>query len=508
MKYGLSDQQRKEITDILTSYKAVEKAILFGSRAIDTYKEASDVDIAIKGENADWSLAMTIQDHLEEETYLPFFFDVVAYGSVESEELRRHIDGKGKVLFCRGMSEELMENGELRVENGGSAWQEVKIEDLGLLQRGRSRHRPRYAFHLYGGKYPFVQTGQIRESRKFINHYEQTYREEGLKQSKLWPKGTLCITIAANIAELGILSFDACFPDSVLGFIPNEKKVELNFIYYTLIHFQKELKHIGEGSVQDNINLGTFQNVLFPIPPLPEQKAIAEVLSALDEKIDLLHRQNKTLEQMAETLYERWVSDKEYDSSIKDLVNIQNGYAFKSKDFQEFGSDRILKIKNISRCIVDIQITDFVSSKTIAKVDDRFFINEGDVLFAMTGAKIGKMGIIPKTENPLWLNQRVGLFKEKYKGARFFAYLHLKSDWGLDYIENTATGSAQPNISRTGIESCEFPKFGYDEIKEYSEQLGLLFDGVIFNLGKIHTLQSLRDTLLPKLMSGEVRVTQ
>jgi predicted nucleotidyltransferase len=118
MKYGLSDQQRKEITDILTSYKAVEKAILFGSRAIDTYKEASDVDIAIKGENADWSLAMTIQDHLEEETYLPFFFDVVAYGSVESEELRRHIDGKGRVLFCRGMSEELMENGELReVEN-------------------------------------------------------------------------------------------------------------------------------------------------------------------------------------------------------------------------------------------------------------------------------------------------------------------------------------------------------------------------------------------------------
>jgi len=81
MKYGLSEKQLKEITDILASYEAVEKAILFGSRAIDTYKEASDVDIAIKGENADWSLAMTIKDHLEEETYLPFFFDVVAYES-------------------------------------------------------------------------------------------------------------------------------------------------------------------------------------------------------------------------------------------------------------------------------------------------------------------------------------------------------------------------------------------------------------------------------------------
>jgi type I restriction enzyme S subunit len=87
--------------------------------------------------------------------------------------------------------------------------------------------------------------------------------------------------------------------------------------------------------------------------------------------------------------------------------------------------------------------------------------------------------------SPLWLNQRVGLFIEKYKGARFFAYLHLKSDWGLDYIENTASGSAQPNISGTGIESCEFPEFGEDEIKEYSEQLDLLFDGVIFNLGNI-----------------------
>jgi predicted nucleotidyltransferase len=96
MKYGLSDKQLQEIKEILASYESVDKAVLFGSRAIDTYKEASDVDIAIKGEQADWSLAITIKEHLEEETYLPFFFDVVAYGSVESEELKRHIDTK----FC------------------------------------------------------------------------------------------------------------------------------------------------------------------------------------------------------------------------------------------------------------------------------------------------------------------------------------------------------------------------------------------------------------------------
>ena len=187
-----------------------------------------------------------------------------------------------------------------------SEWRELKLADLGTLQRGRSRHRPRYAFHLYGGKYPFVQTGEVRTARKYIKEYEQTYSEIGLEQSKLWPKDTLCITIAANIAELAILSFDACFPDSILGFIPNEDKADLDFIYYTLTHFQRELKHIGEGSVQDNINLGTFQDILFPIPPLPEQKAIASVLSSLDDKIDLLHRQNKTLETMAETLFRQW----------------------------------------------------------------------------------------------------------------------------------------------------------------------------------------------------------
>ena len=185
-------------------------------------------------------------------------------------------------------------------------WQAFKLHELGILQRGRSRHRPRYAFHLYGGKYPFIQTGEIREAKKYVRNFAQTYNEVGLEQSKLWPKNTLCITIAANIAELAILSFDACFPDSVLGFTPDAEKANLDFIYYMLTFFQRELKHIGEGSVQDNIKLGTFQDIDFFIPPLPEQRAIAAVLTSLDDKIDLLHRQNKTLEAMAETLFRQW----------------------------------------------------------------------------------------------------------------------------------------------------------------------------------------------------------
>ena len=98
-------------------------------------------------------------------------------------------------------------------------WEERHLDDLGLVARGRSRHRPRDAAYLYDGPYPFVQTGDVKHADLYLTSYSQTYSEAGLEQSKLWLQGTLCITIAANIAETAILGFDACFPDSVVGFV-------------------------------------------------------------------------------------------------------------------------------------------------------------------------------------------------------------------------------------------------------------------------------------------------
>ena len=103
---------------------------------------------------------------------------------------------------------------------------------LGELNRGKSKHRPRNALHLYGGPYPFVQTGDIKNATGVIREYKQTYSEEGLKQSRLWPKGTLCITIAANIADTALLGFDACFPDSIVGFISESENVDIRFVEY------------------------------------------------------------------------------------------------------------------------------------------------------------------------------------------------------------------------------------------------------------------------------------
>ncbi|WP_407345141.1 restriction endonuclease subunit S [Dickeya ananatis] len=172
-------------------------------------------------------------------------------------------------------------------------WELVRLSSLGEVNRGRSRHRPRDAAHLYGGPYPFIQTGDVKASNGRITSYTQTYSEAGLQQSRLWPAGTMCITIAANIAETGILEFPACFPDSVIGFIPNLEKCDVYFVEYMFRLMRGGIQAQATGSVQDNINLQTLERIEFPLPSLEEQKNIARVLCRLDDKIDLNRRINQ-----------------------------------------------------------------------------------------------------------------------------------------------------------------------------------------------------------------------
>lgn len=148
--------------------------------------------------------------------------------------------------------------------------------------RGKSKHRPRNDPSLYGGSYPFIQTGDVRNSGHLITQYSQTYNEAGLAQSKLWPRGTICITIAANIAETGILDFDACFPDSVIGMVVNPEKTSQHFVEYLLQSLKVNLAAKGQGSAQANINLATFENERFPFPSLEEQERIVGIVDKLD----------------------------------------------------------------------------------------------------------------------------------------------------------------------------------------------------------------------------------
>ncbi|MDR2207817.1 MAG: restriction endonuclease subunit S [Azoarcus sp.] len=190
-------------------------------------------------------------------------------------------------------------------------WQEVRLGELGEVNRGRSRHRPRNAPHLYGGEYPFIQTGNIKAANGRITSHSQTYSDAGLAQSRLWPAGTMAITIAANIAETAILTYPACFPDSVVGFVADEKKADVRFIEYLFRSLRQQIQHehVGTGSVQDNINLQTLERLALNIPPLAEQRTIAEILGSLDDRIDNLRQTNATLEAIAAALFKSWFVD-------------------------------------------------------------------------------------------------------------------------------------------------------------------------------------------------------
>lgn len=167
-------------------------------------------------------------------------------------------------------------------------WPIRKFVEIGTLDRGISKHRPRNAPELLGGPHPLVQTGEVANCDGYIRSYTSTYSDIGLRQSKMWPAGTLCITIAANIAKTGILTFDACFPDSVVGFRAKEPAT-VEFVRGWLSFLQEALEDSAPESAQKNINLAILRNLDIPFPPLDLQRDFARHIAVV-EKLKTSHR--------------------------------------------------------------------------------------------------------------------------------------------------------------------------------------------------------------------------
>ncbi|WP_426791818.1 restriction endonuclease subunit S [Sphingobacterium sp. WOUb80] len=174
-------------------------------------------------------------------------------------------------------------------------WSFSFLQNLGEFTRGRSKHRPRNDKKLFNGAYPFIQTGDVSNATMYINEYKNTYSEFGLKQSRLFPKGTLCVTIAANIAETAILNFDSCFPDSVVGYVPYRNLYSSEFAMYFIKTIQKELEHFAPATAQKNINMAILGEIPFPVPPLQEQQEIVHRVESLFFKADAIETRYQTL---------------------------------------------------------------------------------------------------------------------------------------------------------------------------------------------------------------------
>ncbi len=205
-----------------------------------------------------------------------------------------------KIIDCLGKVEELIRNEQEQIRqfdalikarfvemfgdpvSNSCHLPEATLPELGEFGRGVSKHRPRNAPELFGGAYPLIQTGEVASADLYITSYANTYSEAGVQQSKMWNKGTLCITIAANIAKTAILGFDACFPDSVVGFNANEK-VNNIFIHYWFSFFQIILEAQAPESAQKNINLKILSELKVIVPPIELQNQFATFVQQIDK---------------------------------------------------------------------------------------------------------------------------------------------------------------------------------------------------------------------------------
>ena len=172
-------------------------------------------------------------------------------------------------------------------------WMWATMPQLGELNRGKSKHRPRNDPRLLGGAYPFVQTGDIRHSEGLVTSHGQTYSEFGLAQSRLWAAGTLCITIAANIAETGMLAYPACFPDSVVGFLSDNDLVTTKFLGIFLRTEKDQLERFAPATAQKNINLQILSELAIPLPPLAEQH---HIVAEVERQMSVIQQAEATVE--------------------------------------------------------------------------------------------------------------------------------------------------------------------------------------------------------------------
>ena len=405
------------------------------------------------------------------------------------------------------------------------SWELKRFNELGFIGRGKSRHRPRNEESLYGGEFPLIQTGDVKNANLYITEYSQTYSQKGLEQSKLWQPNTLCITIAANIADTTILGIQACFPDSIMGFVANEDVCDVRFIKYHFDIVQKQMQMVSQGATQDNLSLEKLLKFKVPTPPLPTQKRIASILSAYDDLIENNLKRIKLLEEIAQNIYKEWFVHfrfPNYESSafdeasglpvgwrkgkVSDLCDVKSGYAFKSKDWQSEGNP-VMKIKNITNNTVDINDCDYVDDE-VAKNAEKFELFEGDVLIAMTGATVGKVGLIPKIDKRIYINQRVGLFRPNSETVNNvgLVFTFFMTDDGLKQILNFAGGAAQPNISSNQISNVELNIATVDILVKFNKSIQPLLIQIQTLYSQNQKLKEARDILLPRLMNRTIEV--
>lgn len=394
-----------------------------------------------------------------------------------------------------------------------------KLADLGFLGRGKSKHRPRNDISLFGGKYPFIQTGEIKAANLYISEYEKTYNEKGLTQSKLWNENTLCITIAANIAETAILKIKACFPDSIVGFIANENLCNVYYVKYYIDYIKNKMQSVSGGACQDNLSLDKIDYFDINIPDVKIQNKIAKILLNYDDLIENNNRRIKILEEMAQKIYKEWFVDFKFPghetATFKDspLGKIPKDWEIKQigKEYKTYlgGTPSRNEIKywngNIpwlnSGKTNELRITEareYITEVGLEKSSTKLMPKFTTVL-AITGATLGQVSMLG---DEMCANQSVvGVYSNTNQEFVFY----LLKDKIKKLIQN-ASGGAQQHINKDIVNEMEFILPTNNILNDFTNILKPINLEIFNLLHKNRVLKQTRDTLLPRLISGEINV--
>lgn len=406
------------------------------------------------------------------------------------------------------------------------SWQIKSLSELGKFSRGKSKHRPRNDKKLFtNGTYPLIQTGDIKNANLYVTKNSDYYNEFGLSQSKLWEQGTLCITIAANIAETAILSYPMCFPDSVVGFNAYKNESSELFVYYVFELLKKEIQKTSSGSIQDNINIDYLTKLKFKVPNKDYQDRIVNLLSTIDKKILINNQINEELEAMAKTLYDYWFVQFDFPD--------ENGKPYKSSGGKMVYNDQLKReipegwgVKQLGE--LSTYVTDKISSNDL---NSKNYIGTDNMLSNMKG--IEQATYLPNSTlvnsfipndilianirpyfKKIWISDRAGgcssdvlCLRANDKEICNYLFYSLARDDFFNYNVAGSKGSKMPRGDKAHIQK-------YSVL--FSEKHALKFSKLVSNfISQKHLiykqnqeLSQLRDWLLPMLMNGQVRVEE
>jgi len=409
-------------------------------------------------------------------------------------------------------------------------WCYKKLNELGFVGRGKSKHRPRNAPFLYGGKYPFIQTGEIKAAELYISEYSQTYSEKGLAQSRLWEPGTLCITIAANIAETAILKIKACFPDSVVGFVADAQKSDVRFVKYYLDTMKLRMQNVSMGTTQDNLPLEKLLSFELLVPPLPTQRKIAAILSAYDDLIENNTRRIRILEEITQLIYREWFVNFRFPGHEtvrmvdSELGVIPEGWEVKRLgevlDTIESGSRPKGGVSSASGEIPSIGAENIIGLGKYDYSKDKYvsrsffesmrkgWVRDKDVLLYKDGAQIGRKSMFQSSfpHSVCCINEHVFILRTNQLCTQNYLYFWLDQPDMTQNIRNLNANAAQPGINQAGVKSLPILLPSHKLLEMFDEVAEPLI-GELFNLAKKNNvLCRTRDLLLPRLISGEIDV--